>query len=119
MECGRVSVSIPPRVNAGDCVPRCASFRPEQWPPRDPRSTVASRFLPDLVTVGTAEGITLVNADCAESTSIPRGDRLAPGLKGESKGGAVVKDSIKRDCVHLPAARARRHAQRMIALFGR
>jgi hypothetical protein len=52
--------------------------------------------LPDLVTVGTAEGITLVNADCAESTSIPRGDRLAPGLKRESKGAAVVKDSIKR-----------------------
>ena len=55
-------MSTQPQVNAGDCVRRCASFRPEPWPARKPRSPVAPRLLPDLVTVGTAEGITLVNA---------------------------------------------------------
>ena len=39
--CGRVSGSIPPRVSAGGCVPLCARFTPEPWPPGNPRTPVA------------------------------------------------------------------------------
>ena len=35
-ECGRVSVSTPAHADGGDCARRCASLRPQPWPPRNP-----------------------------------------------------------------------------------